>query len=128
MSLSTSDETLCKLLLLLCMRAQSLQLCPTLCDPMDCSPPVSSVHGILQARILDWVAMPSSRRSSQSGDQTCISMSPVLQMDSLLLSHWGSCLLLWLYLIPLALFAKIVYLSIYSPHCFLTVLITSKSF
>ena len=35
-----------------------------LCDPMDCSLPVSSVHGILQARILEWVAMPSSRRSS----------------------------------------------------------------
>ena len=35
-----------------------------LCDPMDCSPPGSSVHGILQARILEWVAMPSSRGSS----------------------------------------------------------------
>jgi len=34
------------------------QLCPTLCDPMDCSPPSSSVHGILQAKILEWVAMP----------------------------------------------------------------------
>ena len=37
------------------------QLCQTLWDPMDCSPPDSSVHGILQARKLDWVAMPSSR-------------------------------------------------------------------
>ena len=36
-----------------CIRAKSLQSCPTLCDPMDCSPPVSSVHGILQARILE---------------------------------------------------------------------------
>ena len=44
-----------------CMHAKSLQLYPTLCDPMDCSPPGSSVHGILQARILEWVAMPSSR-------------------------------------------------------------------
>ena len=34
-------------------------LCPTLCDPMDCSPSGSSVHGILQARILEWVAIPS---------------------------------------------------------------------
>ena len=34
---------------------------PTLCDPMDCSPPGSSVHGILQARILEWVALPYSR-------------------------------------------------------------------
>ena len=42
--------------------------CPTLCDPMDCSPPASSVHGILQARILEWVAMPFSRRPSQFRD------------------------------------------------------------
>ena len=42
-----------------------LQSCPALCDLMDCSLPDSSVHGILQARILEWVAMPSSRRSSQ---------------------------------------------------------------
>ena len=40
-----------------CMCAKSLQLCPTLCDPMDCSPAGSSVHGILQARILEWVAV-----------------------------------------------------------------------
>ena len=40
------------------MCAKSLQSCPTLCKPMDCSPPGSSVHGILQARILEWVAMP----------------------------------------------------------------------
>ena len=41
--------------------ASSLRLCPTLCDPMDCSPSGSSVHEILRARILEWVAMPSSR-------------------------------------------------------------------
>ena len=41
----------------------SLPLCPTLCDPMDCSPPGSSVHGILQARILEWAAMPFSQDS-----------------------------------------------------------------
>ena len=40
------------------------QSCPTLCDLMDCSSPVSSVHGILQARILEWVAIPFSRGSS----------------------------------------------------------------
>ena len=50
-----------------------LQSCLTLCNPMDCSPPGSSVHGILQARILEWVAMPSSRGSSQPRDQTCVS-------------------------------------------------------
>ena len=41
-----------------------LQSCLTLCGPMDCSLPDSSIHGILQARILEWVAMPSSRGSS----------------------------------------------------------------
>ena len=41
------------------------QLCPTLCDPTDCSPPGSSVHGIFQSRILEWVALLSSREFSQ---------------------------------------------------------------
>ena len=54
-------------------RAKSFQSYPTLCDPMDCSLPVSSVHGILQARILEWVAMTSFRESFQPRDQTCIS-------------------------------------------------------
>ena len=43
---------------------KSLQSCPTLCDPMDYGPLGSSVHGLLQAKILEWVAMPSSRGSS----------------------------------------------------------------
>ena len=42
-----------------CVCAESLQSCPTLCDPMDCRPPDSSVHGILQARILEWLSFPS---------------------------------------------------------------------
>ena len=54
------------------MRAKSLQLCLTLCDPMDSSPPGSSVRGILQARILEWTALPSSRGSSRPRDQTRI--------------------------------------------------------
>ena len=49
------------------------QLCPTLCDPMDCSPPSSSIHGILQARILEWVAISFSRGSFQPRDQTQVS-------------------------------------------------------
>ena len=49
------------------------QLYPTLCNLIDCSPPGSSVHGILQARILDWVAISFSRGSSQSGNQTQVS-------------------------------------------------------
>ena len=48
------------------------------CDLMDCSPPGSSVHRILQARILEWVAMPSSRGSSRPRDQIRISVSPAL--------------------------------------------------
>ena len=47
------------------MRAKSLQSCPTLCNSMDYSPPDSSVHGILQERILEWVAIPFSRGPSQ---------------------------------------------------------------
>ena len=46
------------------------QSCPTLCDPMDCSLPGSSVHGIFQARILEWVAISFSRRSSWPRDRT----------------------------------------------------------
>ena len=52
----------------MCVRAKSLQSCPTLCDPMDYSPPGSPVYAILQARILEWIAMPSSRGSSQPRD------------------------------------------------------------
>ena len=49
------------------------QLCPTRCEPMDCSPPGSSVHGIFQARIMEWVTISFSRGSSQPWDQTCVS-------------------------------------------------------
>ena len=58
-----------------CVDAKSLQSCLTLCDPMDCSPPGSSVYGILQARILECigVAISFSRQSSPPRDQTCVS-------------------------------------------------------
>ena len=49
------------------------QLCPTLCNPMDCSLPGSSVRGILQAKIPEWVAIPFSRGSSQPRDRTQVS-------------------------------------------------------
>ena len=49
------------------------QLCPTLCDPMECSPPGSSIHGIFQARILEWVVISFSRGSSQPRDCTEVS-------------------------------------------------------
>ena len=65
-----------------CMRAHP-QLCPTLCNPMDCHPPGSSVHGISQARILEWVAISSSRGSSQPRDGTHISCTSCISRDSL---------------------------------------------
>ena len=60
------------------MCARSLQSRLTLCGPMDCSPPGSSVQGILQARILEWVAMPFSRGSSWPGVKPTTLMSPAL--------------------------------------------------
>ena len=56
-----------------CVRAQLFQCHPTLCDPMDCSPPGSSVRGILPPRILKWVATPSSRGSCRPRNRTCVS-------------------------------------------------------
>ena len=70
------------LLVCACSVAQS---CLILCDPMDYSLPGSSVRGILQARTLEWVAMTSSRGSSQPGDQTCISC-----IDRQILYHWAT--------------------------------------
>ena len=61
------------LIVYVCMLARLLQSCLTLCNHMDHSPPDSSVHGILQARILEWVARPSFRGSSQPRHQTSIS-------------------------------------------------------
>ena len=62
------------------------KLCLTLCDPMDCSPPASSVRGILQARILEWVAIPFSRGSSWPRDWT-----HVFRIGSWVLYHWAIC-------------------------------------
>ena len=60
------------------LHAKLLHFCSTLCKPVDCSPPGSSVHGVFQARIPEWVAMPHSRGSSWPRDLTCI--------------FWGSCI------------------------------------
>ena len=62
----------------MCAHAKSIQSCPALCNPMDWSLPGSSFHGILQASILEGIAMPSSRGSSQSRDRTWV----------LCLLHW----------------------------------------
>ena len=61
---------MCVWIRLVCVCVLVAQLCLTLCNPMDRSPPGSSVHGILQARILEWVAVPFSRGSSQPREQT----------------------------------------------------------
>ena len=53
--------------------SEAAQSSPTLCDPVDCSPPGSSIHGILQVRILEWVAISFSRGSSRSRNQTRVS-------------------------------------------------------
>ena len=72
-----SDEKLefTNVILILILKSESevAQSCLTLCDPMDCSPQGSSVHGILQARILKWVAISFSRGSSWPRDQTQVS-------------------------------------------------------
>ena len=69
-----------------------VELCLTLCKAMDYSLPGSSVHGILQVRIQEWVAIPFSRQSSWPRDQTrvCVFCFPALQVDSLPLSHLES--------------------------------------
>ena len=95
-----------------CVHAKSLQSCPTLCDPVDHSQPDSSVHGILQARILEWVAMPSFGASSQPRDWTHVS--------------YISCIGRWVFL-PLMLLGKpflpilpqanpLMYLNLRVPH------------
>ena len=66
-----------------CVHAKLLQLCPPLCDRIDCSLPGSSVQGILQARMLEWVAISYSRASSRPRDGTHVSY-----MHLLCLLHW----------------------------------------
>ena len=60
----------------MCEESEVTQSCPTLCDPMDCSPPGSSFHGIFQARVLEWGAISFSRGSSRPRDRTRVSWIP----------------------------------------------------
>ena len=60
------------------LSAKSLQLCLTLSDPMDCSPPGSSVHGVLQGKILEWLAIPFSRGYPDPGIKPTSPASPAL--------------------------------------------------
>ena len=82
--------------LLVCLPVLVAQPCPTLGNPMDCSPPGSSVHGILWARILQWVAIPFSRGSSWSRDWTHVSSC----IAGMFFTTWAArkapiCLYLW---------------------------------
>ena len=63
------------------------QLCLTLCNPICCSPPGSSVHGIFQARKLEWIAISFPGDLPDPGMRPASPVSPALQVDSLLLSH-----------------------------------------
>ena len=70
------------------LHCMHVQFCPALCNPMDCSSPVSSVHGISQARVLEWVAISYSRGSSRPRDRTdnsCFSY-----IGRLILYHWAT--------------------------------------
>ena len=65
---TSAEQGICPKLYVPLVYVLVAQLCPTLCNPMDCRPPGSSVHGILQTRMLEWVAIPFSRGSSQPKD------------------------------------------------------------
>ena len=71
----------------LCVCVLAIQSCPTLCNPVDVSLPGSSIHGILQASILEWVAISFSRGSAQPRDRTWVSL---LAGSLYSLSHQGS--------------------------------------
>ena len=67
----------------MCVCVLVAESCLTLCKPRDCSPPGASTHRLLQARILEWVAIPFSRGSSPPKDQTHVSVSSALLADYL---------------------------------------------
>ena len=72
-TLKSQGNTFHQVLSMFCCCCLFTKSCPTFCDPMDCSSPGSSVHGISQARILEWIAISSSTGSSQPRDQTQVS-------------------------------------------------------
>ena len=101
----------------MCLRrvcAQSLQLCPTLFNTMDGSPPGSSVRVILQARILEWVAMPSSRVPPQAKNQTRVSCISCIGSRSFTTSiTWEAHSIVYPSLNNLLLYTRI---QIYTPN------------
>ena len=102
--------------LIIHMHVQSLSHVPTLCHPMECSPPDSFIHVIFQARILEWVANSFSRESSPPRDRTCVSC-----IGRQILYHWvtweAPCWIIWagiyLYLSIYLSISIYIYLYIY---------------
>ena len=85
----------------MCVPAQS---CPALCDTMDCGPPGSSVHGILQARLLEWIAMPPPGDVPHPGIKLKTPESPALQLYSIPLAPPGNPFhisMIWKFKVPL---------------------------
>ena len=98
-----------------CVCAKSLQSCPTFCDPIDCSPPGSTVHEVLQARILEWVVTPSSRGSSWARDWIQVSYLHLLLWQEFFTTsatweahYWGESYLL-LHCLPPVLIEHVIY-------------------
>ena len=94
-----------------------VQLCLTFCGPVDCSPPGSSFHGISKARILEWVAISSSRESSRPRDQTWVSYGS--RIGRRILYHWATWEALWITRRWLKQCFRHIYLA---PDAFLCVL------
>ena len=105
-----------------CMCAKSLQLCPTLCNTMDCTLWGSSVHGIPQARILKWIAMTSSRGSSQPRGWTKISL-----MSSALAGRFFNTSDTLEALIHFLIFIFNWFIAFYEIYSFLNMLIISQN-
>ena len=101
---------------LLKAHAHLLQSCPTLCHPADCSPPGTSVHRILQAGILEWVATPSSRGSSQPRDQIpCLLHHVDRTADRFFTpSHWENLIVILQFWISLFIVLCVKWKHIYS--------------
>ena len=74
--------------------AKSLQSCPTLCDPIDGSPPGSTIPGILQARTLEWVAIAFSTNKASGGDRIPVKLFQILKDDAVKVFH-SICQQIW---------------------------------
>ena len=119
------------------------QSCPTVCDPMDCSLPGSSVHGIFQAIVLEWIAIYFPRGSSQPRDRTQVShivdrcftvratatsnSSPCIKMHCISLSRHASCWVVSYF--PIIAFSKRKHFSLLgSTYCYSSILSRTRNY